>query len=433
VGGLDLAKKKQHEHKREVTRHQLSRWQQQKRRHRLFLIAGIGVIAVVAGVIGSGWYKSEYLPMRETVVRVNDTEFTMGYYVDMLELQGRQYNELYGPEQALMYLQTLADQVEQFIQQSELMRQAASGLGIVVSDGEVEEKLREQDPPLSRDYGELVRHDMLIERLLDEHFEKQLPVFAEQRHIKAMLLESESQAVSARARLVEGEDFNTLASELSLDDLSPEGDGDFGWHPKGMLSERFALSELEDYAFSAEVGSLSQPLYDEGRAKSIGYWLAEVLEKDEDEQGELFHVQVMLLGSEEEAQGIKARLESGEDFAALAEEHSQHTLSQEDGGDLGSLAPDDIQEALKDFVLNSEVGTLSEPVRDDTVVTRGGYWLVKVVEKEDSRQISDEDRNFLKANALNDWVNSLWDDPENEVESYLDSEKKAWAIEKVLG
>lgn len=433
MGGLDLAKKKQHEHKREVTRHQLSRWQQQKRRHRLFLIAGIGVIAVVAGVIGSGWYKSEYLPMRETVVRVNDTEFTMGYYVDMLELQGRQYNELYGPEQALMYLQTLADQVEQFIQQSELMRQAASGLGIVVSDGEVEEKLREQDPPLSRDYGELVRHDMLIERLLDEHFEKQLPVFAEQRHIKAMLLESESQAVSARARLVEGEDFNTLASELSLDDLSPEGDGDFGWHLKGMLSERFVLSELEDYAFSAEVGSLSQPLYDEVRAKSIGYWLAEVLEKDEDEQGELFHVQVMLLGSEEEAQGIKARLESGEDFAALAEEHSQHTPSQEDGGDLGSLAPDDIQEALKDFVLNSEVGTLSEPVRDDTVVTRGGYWLVRVVEKEDSRQISDEDRNFLKANALNDWVNSLWDDPENEVESYLDSEKKAWAIEKVLG
>lgn len=146
MGGLDLAKKKQHEHKREVTRHQLSRWQQQKRRHRLFLIAGIGVIAVVAGVIGSGWYKSEYLPMRETVVRVNDTEFTMGYYVDMLELQGRQYNELYGPEQALMYLQTLADQVEQFIQQSELMRQAASGLGIVVSDGEVEEKLRGARP-----------------------------------------------------------------------------------------------------------------------------------------------------------------------------------------------------------------------------------------------------------------------------------------------
>ena len=428
-----MAKKKRPEHKREFTRHQLSRQQQQQRRHRLFLIVGIAVIAVVGGVIGGGWYKNEYLPMRETVIRVNDTEFTMGYYVNMLELQGRKYGELYGPEQSLMYLQTLADQVEQFIEQSELMRQAASGLGIVVSDDEVDEKLKEQDPPLSKDYGELMRHDLLIQKLLDEHFDKQIPVFAEQRHIKAMFLESESQAESTRARLVEGEDFNTLASELSLDNLSPEGDGDFGWHPKGVLSDRFGLKEVEDYAFSAEAGSLSQPLEDAGRSKDVGYWLAEVLERDEDEQGELFHVQVMLLGSEEEAQGIRARLEGGEDFATLAEEHSQHTASQEDGGDLGFLAPDDIQEALKDFVLNSEVGTLSEPVRDDTVVTKGGYWLVEVVEKEDSRQISDEDRNFLKTRALNDWLDSLWDDPENKVESYLDSEKKAWAIEKVLG
>ncbi len=242
-----MAKKKRPEHKREFTRHQLSRQQQQQRRHRLFLIVGIAVIAVVGGVIGGGWYKNEYLPMRETVIRVNDTEFTMGYYVNMLELQGRKYGELYGPEQSLMYLQTLADQVEQFIEQSELMRQAASGLGIVVSDDEVDEKLKEQDPPLSKDYGELMRHDLLIQKLLDEHFDKQIPVFAEQRHIKAMFLESESQAESTRARLVEGEDFNTLASELSLDNLSPEGDGDFGWHPKGVLSDRFGLKEVEDY------------------------------------------------------------------------------------------------------------------------------------------------------------------------------------------
>ena len=141
----------------------------------------------------------------------------------------------------------------------------------------------------------------------------------------------------------------------------------------------------------------------------------------------------MLLGSEEEAQDMKVQLEGGEDFATLAEDNSQHTQSQKEGGDLGFLAPEDIQEALKNFVLNSEVGTLSEPIKDDTVATRGGYWLVKVVEQEDSRQISDEDRDFLKAKALNDWVVSLWSDPENVVESYLDSEKKAWAIEKVLG
>jgi len=427
-------RRKQHEqHRREPTRHQLSHQQQQKRRQRLFLIIGIAVISVVGGILGGGWYKNEYLPMRETVISVNDTDFTMGYYVDILRAQGGVYEQIYGPEQSSYYLQGLPDQVERFIQQTELMRQAAVGLGIAVSDAEVTEVFKEGDPSLSQDYRELVRHDLLVQRLLDEHFEQQIPESSEQRHIMAMFLESESQAVSTRASLAEGEDFATLASELSLEKLSPEGEGDFDWHPVGILSERFGLSVVEDYAFSVEAGTLSQPLYDEERVKEGGYWLAEVLEKDEDASGELFHVQVILLGSEEEAQEIRARLEEGEDFATLAEEYSQHEASREDGGDLDWLGPDDIEPVLEDFILNSEVGTLSEPVRDDTAATTGGYWLVKVVAEEESRQISDDDREFLKAEVLDDWINSLWDDPNNKFESYLSSAQKAWALEKALG
>lgn len=428
-----MTKKKHEEHKREFTKHQMSRWQQQQKRHRLFMIAGISVIAVVAGVIGGGWYRDEYLPMRETVIKVNETEFSMGYYVDMFKLQGQQYMEIFGPEQAAMYLETLADQVDQYIQQTELMEQSASGLGIVVSDAEVTAKLNEPDPPLSADYSDMLRRDLLIEKLLAEYFENQVPVLAEQSHVKAMFLESEGQAVSVRARLAEGEDFDTLAEELSLYKFSEEETSDLGWHPASILSDGFELIDVEDYAFANEAGSLSQPLEDKGRSKDIGYWLVELLEKDEDLQGELFHIQVMLLGSEEEAQDMRERLAGGEDFAALAEDNSQHTTSQKDGGDLGFLAPDDIQETLKDLVLNAEVGILSEPIKDDMAATRGGYWLVEVVEREDSRQVSDEDREFLKAAALNDWVASLWTDPANKVESYLDSEKKAWAIKKVLG
>ena len=131
-------RRKQHEqHRREPTRHQLSHQQQQKRRQRLFLIIGIAVISVVGGILGGGWYKNEYLPMRETVISVNDTDFTMGYYVDILRAQGGVYEQIYGPEQSSYYLQGLPDQVERFIQQTELMRQAAVGLGIAVSDAEV--------------------------------------------------------------------------------------------------------------------------------------------------------------------------------------------------------------------------------------------------------------------------------------------------------
>jgi parvulin-like peptidyl-prolyl isomerase len=431
-----LAKKKhrkQHEqHIHELNKHQLSRQQQQEKRQRMFLIIGIAVIAVVGGILGGGWYKDEYLPMREKVISVNDTDFTMGYYVDVLRAQSEVYEQVYGLEPSY-YSQILPDQVELFIEQTELMRQAAAGLGITVSDAEVTEAIKEIDSPLAQDYRELLRHDLLVQKLLDEHFEHEIPQTAEQREVMAMLLESQSQTASVRAGLVEGEDFATMAGALSLEEASPEGDGDFGWHPRGILSGEFGLTVVEDYAFSAEAGDLSQPLYDEERTKDVGYWLAEFLEKDEDASGELFHVRAMLLGSEEEAQEIRARLEAGEDFAELAEEYSQHDASKEDGGDMGWLGEDDIQPVLVDFILNAEPGSLSEPVKDDTVVTTGGYWLVKVVAVEEDRQISDDDRYFLKTELLEEWTNSLWDDPNNSIESYLTSGQKEWALEKALG
>ena len=77
MGVLSLVKKKGKERKREFTKHQLSRFQQRKRRERLFLIVGISVIAVVAGVIGRGWYTEKYQPVRdskETEIRILEDE-----------------------------------------------------------------------------------------------------------------------------------------------------------------------------------------------------------------------------------------------------------------------------------------------------------------------------------------------------------------------
>lgn len=414
-------RKKTEKPKREVTKHQLSQWQKQKRRHRLILILGISVIAAVSGIIGRGWYFDQYLPMHETVIRVNDTEFNMGYYVKMLELSGGGQPD---------YLPFLADQVVTAIEQNELIRQGAERLGIVATNSEVDEMLKEFDPPLSRDYRDLIRNEILKGKLRDVYFDQLVPMFAEQRHVMAMFLESENQASEIRARLKGGEDFGKLASELSLDSLSQTENGDLGWHPYGILSETMGTSIPDDYAFALSVGALSQPLYDEAKTKSVGYWLVKVLDRDEEE--EEVQLQVMLLGSEQEAQEVITKLENGEDFAALAEELSQHSESREEGGDLGWLTSGEINPVYQDFVLNAEMGTLSEPIKDEAVTTKGGYWLVEVLAKEDDRQIEESDRDLFKAKALDAWVTSLWDDPANEIESYLDDEKKAWAIAEAM-
>jgi foldase protein PrsA len=140
----------------------------------------------------------------------------------------------------------------------------------------------------------------------------------------------------------------------------------------------------------------------------------------------------MLLGSEQEAQEVITKLENGEDFATLAKELSQDSASKDKGGDLGSVTADETNPVYQDFVLNAEPETLSQPIKDEAVTTKGGYWLVKVLEEEDNRQIEESDRDLLKAKVLDEWVSSLWDNPENKVESYLDDVKKAWAIEQAM-
>lgn len=419
-----MTKKKQQKPKREVTKRQLSRWQQQKKRQRLILGVGIFIIVAALVTIVTGWYTTQYRPMHKTIVTVNDTSFDMNYYIKMLKY--------YGQGQPANYLYFLADTVVEIIQRNELVRQEAEELGISVSNDDVDEELKSRDPPLSKDYRDLVRTEMLITKLQDEYFEHQVPLFAEQRHILAMLLESEIQAMEVRARLEAGEDFAELAGELSLEALSKTKKGDLGWRPKDVLSELLETPIPIDYAFDAQVGVLSQPIYDEEKTKSVGYWLIKVSEREED--SDMTYVQAILLSHEEEAQGVKVRLGAGEDFAALAEELSQHEGSKENGGDIGWLTPGTMNPAFDEFAFNSEVEleTVSEPIRDDTVVTTGGYWLIKVLDKDDNRKIEDDDRTLLKSKALNEWVASLWDDPENKIESYLDEDKKSWAVLKAV-
>jgi len=419
-----LAKKRVEKPKREFTKRQLSQWQRQKKRQRLVFSVGIFIIAVVLAVIGAGWYINRYQPLHETVVKVNDTKFNMNYYIKMLEYYGEGYSS--------DFMYSLTDRVVEIIQQNELVKQETMKLGIMVSNSEVDDKLKERDPPLTKDYRDLVRAGMLVSKLRDEYFDQQVPASAEQRHVLAMLLESESQASEVKTRLENGDNFAELAAELSLDNLSKTNKGDLGWHPENILSQLLGTSVFEEHAFNYELGVLSQPIYDETKIKSVGYWLIEALETKED--SDEVHVQAMLLASEQEAQSVTARLEAGEDFAALADELSQLSYPEGGGGDLGWLTPGMTTPAFEEFVFDSELKleTLSHPIRDESVSTKGGYWLLKVLAEQDDRKISDDDRGLLKAKALDEWLSSLWDDPQNEIESYLDDAKKLFAIDYIM-
>lgn len=418
---MNLAKKKKTEKpRRELTKRQLSQWQQQQRRQRLIRSTGISIIATVLVIIVAGWYLSEYRPLHQTAIRVNDTEFNMKYYIELLKVSGGGQPNQY-----------LADTIVKDIEQNELIRQgAALKLGISVSDDEVKAELKNSGLPDNDVHRDLARTQLLGNKLLEQYFEVQVPLFADQRQITAMLLESQSQVEEVRARLENDESFNELAAELSLDDFTKTNQGELGWHPKNLFTNLLPTAVV-DYAFEAETGVLSQPVYDEETYKGIGYWLIKVLEQNkEDEEA---HVWAMLLSSKEEAQNVEARLEAGEEFATLAKELSQLPGVDDNGGELGIISPGKYSDVFDDFVFNPdlELGTLSKPILDENTDTKGGYWLIQVLDKDENRRISSRDRDWLKKQSIEEWISSLWDDPSNKIDdSFLDEEKKIWAIER---
>jgi hypothetical protein len=420
-----LAKKKKAEKApREYTRRQLSQWRRQKRRQRIIFFSGVSIIAAIVLIVLIGWYMGEYRPLHQTVIRVNDTEFDMIYYIDALKISGR--------DQPVENIQSLADSAVREIEQNELIRQGAWQLGISVGDDEVKERLEGSDIPINDASLDLVRSQLLRNRLYHEYFKPQVPESDQQVLMMAMMLESESQAAEVRTRLQNSENFTALAEELSLDYYSKENKGELGWHPESILRAMLDSSVPVEYAFGSGIGVLSQPRYDEEKNKQVGYWLIRVLEKQYEDDAQ---VQALLLGSEEEAGDVRARLEAGEDLPTLAKELSQFEESRKQKGELGIVTKGEMSSAFEEYVFNPEVeiGAWSEPIRDDTLWTKGGYWLIEVLDKDDDRRLDDDDRDYLTTKAFNDWLYLLWADPGNEVDhSYLDAEMRQWAIDRVM-
>jgi len=425
-----LAKKKQEKPRYEPTKRQRSRWKQQKRRQRIIFAVAILIVVAVLSVIGvgvyQGWYISDYKPLHEVVLEVNGTEFNMEYYINMLKYHTQDMS----PE----WVYYMSDSVIGVIERDELVRQEAEALGITVSDEELDEVISVITPPPPEEYRDAIAGEFLLLKMRDEYFEEQVPKYADQRHIMAMFLESETQANEVIDRIETGEYFTALAAELSLDEVTKKAEGDLGWRPPGVLPFVVESTVLEEAAFNAEVGVLSQPILEGNKSKQVGYWLIEVIEVDETVDPIKATVRRILVGSEQEALDIRDRLNAGEDFAELAAEFSLDTLSNTTGGEI-TLSPTEFTAAFDAYVFDPDVGwgVLSQPIRDTDGSSTGGYWLIEVVASEENREIDDESRLILKNEAISNWLEELMNNPENNVVNYLDEEKIQWAVSYIMG
>lgn len=123
----------------------------------------------------------------------------------------------------------------------------------------------------------------------------------------------------------------------------------------------------------------------------------------------------------QKATKIADEAKAGEDFPKLAKEYSQDTMSAQNGGDLGYFKKGDLVESLEFAVQDVQINEVVGPVESP-----GGYHIIKVLDKKDSKigipqSYSNEIRNTIYSQKA-----------EEMLKNYLTSIKETAYIERKL-
>ena len=405
---------------RKPTKHQVTRWEKEKKLSRIITIVTACIIAAVLGIIGYWVYAEQVMPYQQTAVKVNDKSFDMDYYIKMLDA--------YTKGQSSDMVKYYVDIVSQALPQTTMVIENAQGAGITFSDDEVSkeiELLKLPDNAVSKD---MMRARVITRKYNEQQCLPKQPATVEQAEVQAMLLETKFMADERRQKLILGDNFSTMAAMLSIDSVTQSKKGYLGWIPRGY--EDKALDTLKDsilknVVFTLDTKTVSDPIYDENMEKPFGYWVIEVLEKDATKG---VNARGILFSSKEDAESVRTRLINGDSWDSLAKQYSQH-VSKDTGGDLDWIVPGFDKSQLASIVGALEKGIISNVINDSSVKTKGGYWLVQVLNKQE-RPLSDNIKQALSEECLSAWIKGLMDNAK--VENKLEQKQKDFAVEKVL-
>jgi len=193
-----------------------------------------------------------------------------------------------------------------------------------------------------------------------------------------------TEAERVRQMAVEGEDFEDLARRFSQDPGSKNEGGDLGWFRRGAMVEEF-----ETAAFALRINEISQPV-----ESAFGFHIIKV-ERRRAGEARARHILISAQLSEsdkavarERAEGLKTRLEAGEDFVALREE-----FGDSNSPDTLEVPFDQLRELPPGFaepLLRSEADQVIGPVEFET---QGAprFAVIQVLEVREGGEYSFED------------------------------------------
>ncbi len=214
-----------------------------------------------------------------------------------------------------------------------------------------------------------------------------------------------------RDSIVAGGDFADFARRYSQDGSAASG-GDLGWAKRGVVF----VPEFEEAVFALKEKEVSPVVKTE-----FGYHLIQLLER----RGESVHARHILLRTEKgpasdtaavvKLREIRERAIKGESFAELARKYSEDDDTKSIGGDLGTVAVDQLEADFAPVVKDLKPGEISQPHRVSLKASYG-YQIVLLKKRtpphavnlnNDYRRI-EQMALYMKRNRLNsEWIEEL--------------------------
>lgn len=246
-----------------VTRRRLARWQQERRKRRFYVSAGIAIIAVVIGIIIYGVYDINISMANKWVTTVGDTRFVGNDYAHALHLCQLGFHFAGSDDTREAPIQLL--------ERDELVKQDSATLHITVNESEIDYSIRNliqgnqsmTDEEFQQAYQEslegmrlteeqftVIIRNSLLQQKFHEHLLADVPEVGENTihiYIESLVANNQSELTEIQALLGEGKVLADLMGNYIYNDI--------GWTPKGVL-----ILEMERVAFNLSVGDISQPM-----------------------------------------------------------------------------------------------------------------------------------------------------------------------------
>jgi peptidyl-prolyl cis-trans isomerase D len=195
--------------------------------------------------------------------------------------------------------------------------------------------------------------------------------------------------------------------------------------------EEFRLPEQREAAYLlVESEKLASQLKIDD-AELRGYYDEHKAEFTQEEQVRARHILVMVNDDQSDAvaQGkiarAKQRLQAGEDFAKVAGEVSEDTVSKAQGGDLGYFARGSMVQEFSDAAFGAQTGQLVGPIKSSY-----GYHLLEVTDRRPGgSQTFEQVREQIRSRLAAERVQTMAQDKANQLASQLADDVPADAKE----